>query len=1045
MPSRDKLIAISKHSANKTFLEEVGISPDFAFREDKRRDEAAFKQGKLPSQKVAYYKNKLFETLDGYKFSDPGRKRKSKRNVDPRFFQKSYMRRFLGEEGVTIMTRQSKLNLPPPCMGMDFIPISQRSKDEDSASSLQIYDMATARYLEGRGGLQEMENEAEEESAASFKLHLVQEKTREYNEKLRANPSDIQLWLEYVEFQDVSIGESEFGGKSGETKKEKVGKNVVLRQKALVEKKLAILKAAIDKNPMSVELGVKRLEVSRELLEAKLLDRQWKELIFLFPRSFSVWKFYLRFVSSNFTTFTVARALREYRNYFAKLKHMHALPDQPKGTEDEIIVATVNLCNFLARAGFREKGTAIWQASVELNLFAPDFPGYYSLDDKLATFEQFWESAVPRFGEQGALGFANVMRHRNEVSGEDDNEGVEVNNSAWEDDLIDRAGNLVRRNRLWLELELGRERRHWCPFRSTEEAPEDPDRSVSFEDISPFLFHFTQPSKVLSLLIGFARFLGVSFKDEPYSATSMCSETITAKMGVSTSEGLPDGVDWSPDIDIKVLRDIRPDLEDKDYKTFCRNICSQSVAALKGQFKTQMIALWLRFEYHLFVLEDIEDAKKRKTRKKEMKRLVKTLLEEDRDNVDIYVEYARLEQSFEGAKAAWKILETLMSSKSSSEHPTLYMAAVAVCLREIEGGGDDDVGMWTDRAIWLLCVAGREGTHDPSKVPMSKVDLLSWAEETKSQVLGEVRSRMAAGKFIARHEADELNTSPVYFRSSYFCKAFVAAWLTLFLDGEREAVKLVGSVEPLKVSKNKAVVLLRENLCKVSLDLVRCSSSASYRRAVLKSSLAAFPSNEYFLQKLLDYGVQCVVVDATWRAFSAQLVERSATASSPLPQIYAVKLLVSGFVRHRRDEESLPVALSFLNRARSMLERFVSSGDAGRHCPALWRLLMWTCNWIAALKGDAAERDEGEGEGKAAVNTVFYRSLQDCPAVKSLFLDVVGYLHLDPAPDAAEDGLRRVLDITAEKEARMRMPIEELEVLLEKEEDEDDGEEEEFR
>ena len=209
----------------------------------------------------------------------------------------------------------------------------------------------------------------------------------------------------------------------------------------------------------------------------------------------------------------------------------------------------------------------------------------------------------------------------------------------------------------------------------------------------------------------------------------------------------------------------------------------------------------------------------------------------------------------------------------------------------------------------------------------------------------------------------------------------------------------------------------------------------------MKSSLSAFPNNEYFLQKLLDYRVQCNVVDPTWRAFSAQLVERSATASSPLPQIYAVKLLVSGFVRHRRDEESLPVALSFLNRARSMLERFVSSGDAGRHCPALWRLLMWTCNWIAALKSDA----EGNVDGKAAVNTVFYRSLQDCPAVKSLFLDVVGYLHLDPAPDAAEDGLRRVLDITAEKEARMRMPIEELEVLLEKEEDEDDGEEEEFR
>jgi hypothetical protein len=248
---------------------------------------------------------------------------------------------------------------------------------------------------------------------------------------------------------------------------------------------------------------------------------------------------------------------------------------------------------------------------------------------------------------------------------------------------------------------------------------------------------------------------------------------------------------------------------------------------------------------------------------------------------------------------------------------------------------------------------------------------------------------------------------------------------------------LVKLVVPVKSSRG-AVLLLRENLFKVSLDLARSSSaSAAWRRNVLKAALAAYPNNEYFLQKLLDFRVQANVVDATWRAFTSQLGERAAVADSPLPQLYAVKLLVSGFARYRRDEESLPIALSFLNRARSMLERFVSSGDAGRHCPALWRLLMWTVNSIVALQNKGDEKED-----KLIVNTVFYRSLQDCPAVKSIFLDVVGYLHLDHAPDAAEDGLRRVLDITTEKEARTRMPIEELEVLLEKEDDEEEDDEE---
>ena len=73
----------------------------------------------------------------------------------------------------------------------------------------------------------------------------------------------------------------------------------------------------------------------------------------------------------------------------------------------------------------------------------------------------------------------------------------------------------------------------------------------------------------------------------------------------------------------------------KDYLAFCRNVFSQSVAALKGQLKTQAMALWLRFEYDLFLLEDIEDAKKRKARKKEMKRHVKALLEEDRGAIQL--------------------------------------------------------------------------------------------------------------------------------------------------------------------------------------------------------------------------------------------------------------------------------------------------------------------------------------------------------------------------------------------------------------------------
>ena len=101
-----------------------------------------------------------------------------------------------------------------------------------------------------------------------IKLHFLQERTREFQERLRDDPSNEDLWVEFVDFQDVSLGDSVFGGEEEEEKdrkreKKNAARNVVQKQKALVEKKLAILKTALDKNPKSIKLSVKRLHLSR--------------------------------------------------------------------------------------------------------------------------------------------------------------------------------------------------------------------------------------------------------------------------------------------------------------------------------------------------------------------------------------------------------------------------------------------------------------------------------------------------------------------------------------------------------------------------------------------------------------------------------------------------------------------------------------------------------------------------------------------------------------------------------------------------------------
>ena len=100
------------------------------------------------------------------------------------------------------------------------------------------------------------------------------------------------MWLDYVDFQDSAYGDSDFqlnneneDGSEKKKKKSKVG-DVRIRSKAIVEKKLSIIKSALDHNPKSVKLSIKRLDLSKEIMDSTTLNTQWRELLFLFPGNF---------------------------------------------------------------------------------------------------------------------------------------------------------------------------------------------------------------------------------------------------------------------------------------------------------------------------------------------------------------------------------------------------------------------------------------------------------------------------------------------------------------------------------------------------------------------------------------------------------------------------------------------------------------------------------------------------------------------------------------------------------------------------------------
>lgn len=83
-----------------------------------------------------------------------------------------------------------------------------------------------------------------------------------------------------------------------------------LRRKSLklvLEKKLAILERAIESNPSNVDLKLARLKLCTEFWEPPALIKEWQKLIFLHPNNPEMWKKYLLFCQSQFTTFSVSK------------------------------------------------------------------------------------------------------------------------------------------------------------------------------------------------------------------------------------------------------------------------------------------------------------------------------------------------------------------------------------------------------------------------------------------------------------------------------------------------------------------------------------------------------------------------------------------------------------------------------------------------------------------------------------------------------------------------------------------------------------------
>ena len=333
-PNREELIA--KHSYKLTFLEDVGISPENAYREDRVGDKSLLNVNFLPLNVTSSYKN---------------------------YWQRQLLTNFKHPYKNVIFSNNQK-NKYNRYHDKDFQKQFRRKSTNDLSDCLKpTWTAPTSTFLRFINSAPSKQDEHESEEEGDVKLHEIQQKTKDFNEKLRKNPYDVDLWMEYVDFQDYALAETDFtitpdnpdGDQNEKSKKKSKTGNVLIRSKAIVEKKLSILKNALDHNPKSMNLYVKNLELSKEILDSDSLNRKWEELLELFPGEINVWDKYLYFLTSHFTSFKLSKITSAFKDCLYKLKNMtgQAFRQDQTELENQITNVIVRMAHLWSRSGYR--------------------------------------------------------------------------------------------------------------------------------------------------------------------------------------------------------------------------------------------------------------------------------------------------------------------------------------------------------------------------------------------------------------------------------------------------------------------------------------------------------------------------------------------------------------------------------------------------------------------------------------------------------------------------------------------------------------------
>jgi hypothetical protein len=426
---------------------------------------------------------------------------------------------------------------PPTSDDLDpYIPLTtsrKRKRRDTSSSSSDNDDISYPDYRSIHGKAQpsdfrhsssssDSDSDSDSQSPSlTTTLPITPAKSRslELNSHLKSHPADLPAWLELISLQNRLFIENR-PNQDSTTSASAYGSQPPLNpdeRAALAELKISLyrdaLTAAANATPQQQQQrGVYDPHRERLLLgmlreaavvwdEARLA-REWEEVVGRYSPSssttsgtdaaawFGLWRGRLDFEMRRAGGFEVEKVKGLM---VRKLAELGAALERREGMIGELcrqaVYVFLRATRLLWDAGFGERAVAAWQAMLEMVFCRPTMAtaGVQSPQSAVESFAEFWESEVPRIGEEGARGWRAFV----EEGGADVADLPEQGGGGGggQVNLPDAAPTSPFE--AWAAAEKVAETQARMPARTLDEgAEDDPFRVVLFADIRDLLVWF---------------------------------------------------------------------------------------------------------------------------------------------------------------------------------------------------------------------------------------------------------------------------------------------------------------------------------------------------------------------------------------------------------------------------------------------------------------------------------------------------------------------------------------------------------------------------